>query len=445
MEMKGRDKARSKSRSLDLDPDSYTTFRTDLGNIEEDRQIASLAVQFVVSGARKGNVHLCSRIAELLRENKRLHRTVEAQRVHIEELRVLCSLSTAGPVGPLSSPTPGAPSPSPFPCLLPSTSHLPYPPLATSPTLPLYLPSLSGSSPTTSSHSCSSGRGSLSSSTTPPCLPRLGTPHPGALLTPCRRQPSSLPCVEENEIPSMPHSPQQRRESDAHGPEHDGWSKATGKRRGGLLPAPAPETVGYAQALKKRVLRQSASCEAERKEVEEMERKENDEHDTTALYREGLDPNSTTRRHRLQVNDRVTLRDRRGVDEKRKRGKEKRRGAVRFIGPLQNTDSTEVYIGVELDTPCGENNGSIHGYRYFRCEPNHGAFTTISGIRKLSSHSRHTDSPLPQRPSQGATDSCSGSSTAGSGLWREERGSEMEEEWGRRKGKGKGEEGERSG
>ena len=113
-----------------------------------------------------------------------------------------------------------------------------------------------------------------------------------------------------------------------------------------------------------------------------MERKEIDEQDTTALYQKGLDPNSTTycrliqpyisvhvirffvkhaclsvhvcvrRRHRLQVNDRVTLRDRRGVDEKRQRGKEKRRGAVRFIGPLQNTDSTEVYIGVELDTPC---------------------------------------------------------------------------------------------
>ena len=43
----------------------------DLGDMEEDRQIASLAVQFVLSGARKGNVHLCSRIAELLRENKR--------------------------------------------------------------------------------------------------------------------------------------------------------------------------------------------------------------------------------------------------------------------------------------------------------------------------------------------------------------------------------------
>jgi hypothetical protein len=43
------------------------------------------------------------------------------------------------------------------------------------------------------------------------------------------------------------------------------------------------------------------------------------------------------------VNDRVVL-------EGRRKGEERRRGAVRFIGPLENTESTDIYIGVELDT-----------------------------------------------------------------------------------------------
>lgn len=49
------------------------------------------------------------------------------------------------------------------------------------------------------------------------------------------------------------------------------------------------------------------------------------------------------RKHRLCVNDRVVL-------ERRTRGEERRRGAVRFIGPLENTESRDIYIGVELDT-----------------------------------------------------------------------------------------------
>ncbi|XP_031414736.1 uncharacterized protein LOC116218216 [Clupea harengus] len=62
--------------------------------LDEDRVIASQAVQFVLKGARKGVVHLCSSVAELLRENLRLQQTVEAQRVYLAELRVLLGNSS---------------------------------------------------------------------------------------------------------------------------------------------------------------------------------------------------------------------------------------------------------------------------------------------------------------------------------------------------------------
>lgn len=47
-------------------------------------------------------------------------------------------------------------------------------------------------------------------------------------------------------------------------------------------------------------------------------------------------------------------------------------GVVRFVG---RTDfSTGHYLGIELDDPIGENNGSVDGIEYFRCEPNYGIF-----------------------------------------------------------------------
>ncbi len=54
-------------------------------------------------------------------------------------------------------------------------------------------------------------------------------------------------------------------------------------------------------------------------------------------------------------------------------------GIVRFMG---NTDFAQgEWVGVELDTPEGKNDGEIHGVRYFTCAPNHGLFAKKSQVR----------------------------------------------------------------
>ncbi|KAK6311022.1 hypothetical protein J4Q44_G00190770 [Coregonus suidteri] len=453
--MSGRERSRNRTRSLDSDLESRAsqTEGSSAGGLEEDKEVASQAVLFFINGSRRGAVHLCSRIAEILRENQRLHRTVEVQRVRIEEL--MCSLSTApaAPVGPSDSNRSQTSSTS-----LPDTS--PSSPLSCLPSISLassspYLPSTPASvSPSVSSF-YSSGRGSLCSSVTPPCLPPLVPLH---TLTPQRRQTPALPCVEEYEredpgedewrgkegrrgegrgrkrgggrrqeennslilpcveealgsqpLPIMPHSPQRDRTA---------RERVRRREKGNLPSEQCGQTSDRKHTLKKRekVLRRSASCGPLRGEMgetkeEEEEEEEEEEGEVSSLVHspsrrrrrrragpQGINHHNLItvyvclcmhvhirKKHRLCVNDRVVL-------ERRRRGEERRRGAVRFIGPLDNTDATDIYIGVELDTASGENEGSLHGNRYFRCEPNHGTFTTITGIRKLS-RSSHSSKP----------------------------------------------------
>ena len=52
-------------------------------------------------------------------------------------------------------------------------------------------------------------------------------------------------------------------------------------------------------------------------------------------------------------------------------------GTIRFVGlidiPSSSKPSRE-WIGIELDTPDGRNDGSVHGKRFFTCKPLHGVF-----------------------------------------------------------------------
>lgn len=42
------------------------------------------------------------------------------------------------------------------------------------------------------------------------------------------------------------------------------------------------------------------------------------------------------------------------------------------------------WMGVELDTPTGKNNGSMNGVRYFRCRAQHGVFVLQSKVKRTS-------------------------------------------------------------
>lgn len=48
-------------------------------------------------------------------------------------------------------------------------------------------------------------------------------------------------------------------------------------------------------------------------------------------------------------------------------------GTLRFIGFLQHVDPHRPCLGVELSSPLGSNDGSVQGFRYFKCEPDYGA------------------------------------------------------------------------
>jgi len=70
--------------------------------------------------------------------------------------------------------------------------------------------------------------------------------------------------------------------------------------------------------------------------------------------------NSFNEPDRTEVEEDVIVRVRRGV------------GIARFIGKLEDQDGT--FVGVELFTPTGLNNGTLKGVFYFEAKENHGIF-----------------------------------------------------------------------
>lgn len=91
------------------------------------------------------------------------------------------------------------------------------------------------------------------------------------------------------------------------------------------------------------------------------------------------------------------------------------KGTVRFVGSVTSPKGdTQFMLGIELDEPCGKNDGSVGGRRYFTCKQGHGVFTHPHNAkhtghatprRKLSSnangeapsdwydHGEHVDNP----------------------------------------------------
>jgi hypothetical protein len=75
---------------------------------------------------------------------------------------------------------------------------------------------------------------------------------------------------------------------------------------------------------------------------------------------------------------------------------------VRFVGPTQFAPG--VWIGVELDTPAGKNNGSVQGVPYFFCRPKYGLFLREENISSTSSVSEGEKRILALCKSMGSND-----------------------------------------
>jgi dynactin 1 len=57
------------------------------------------------------------------------------------------------------------------------------------------------------------------------------------------------------------------------------------------------------------------------------------------------------------------------------------RGIVRFCGTT--SFSPGKWVGIELPTAVGKNDGTINGVSYFYCKPNHGVFVRPSQVKDL--------------------------------------------------------------
>ncbi|KAG4304923.1 hypothetical protein PORY_001598 [Pneumocystis oryctolagi] len=57
-------------------------------------------------------------------------------------------------------------------------------------------------------------------------------------------------------------------------------------------------------------------------------------------------------------------------------------GTVRFVGLTRF--SSGIWVGIELDTPTGKNDGSVQGERYFDCKENYGVFVRPSTLKFVS-------------------------------------------------------------
>ena len=80
--------------------------------------------------------------------------------------------------------------------------------------------------------------------------------------------------------------------------------------------------------------------------------------------------------------------------------KKEKYGILRYVGVPEFSEG--VWCGVVLDQPTGKNNGSVHGIRYFMCEPNCGMFVPINKV-EIDTRSRRMHSRPNSQPSSRAS------------------------------------------
>uniref|UniRef100_A0A3B3QHF6 Kinesin family member 13B n=1 Tax=Paramormyrops kingsleyae TaxID=1676925 RepID=A0A3B3QHF6_9TELE len=64
-------------------------------------------------------------------------------------------------------------------------------------------------------------------------------------------------------------------------------------------------------------------------------------------------------------------------------------GTVRYVGPSDFADG--IWVGVELDTPSGKNDGSVSGRRYFHCNPGYGVLVRPDRVTRADGSKRRKE------------------------------------------------------
>ncbi|VDO85803.1 unnamed protein product [Heligmosomoides polygyrus] len=72
---------------------------------------------------------------------------------------------------------------------------------------------------------------------------------------------------------------------------------------------------------------------------------------------------------------------------------DQRSGTVAYVGPTKFAPGE--WIGLVLDEPFGKNDGSVQGYRYFSCNPDHGLFCKSSKLDRILLSPARFKSPTP--------------------------------------------------
>jgi len=76
-------------------------------------------------------------------------------------------------------------------------------------------------------------------------------------------------------------------------------------------------------------------------------------------------------------------------------------GTLRYLGEPEFSEG--LWCGVVLDVPQGKNNGSIHGIRYFTCEPNCGVFVPVDKVEVDTTNRRSRSRPNSQPGSRASS------------------------------------------
>ncbi|XP_020899341.1 uncharacterized protein LOC110238041 isoform X2 [Exaiptasia diaphana] len=59
------------------------------------------------------------------------------------------------------------------------------------------------------------------------------------------------------------------------------------------------------------------------------------------------------------------------------------KGYVNYVGPVHGKGETSDFVGIQLPSPVGNNDGSIGGVKYFTCPQNYGAFVPLRDIKQV--------------------------------------------------------------